>query len=88
MQYIALIVTFCLLSLSASADERIYEVNKYGQTQYDKDSYVKKDDRIYQVNKYGQTQYGEKSYVIKSDKLYEVNKYGQTQYDKPQASQK
>lgn len=88
MQYIAPIVTFFLLSLSAAAEERIYEVNKYGQTQYHKESYVKKDDRIYQVNKYGQTQYGEKSYVIKGDKAYEVNKYGQTQYDKPVASEK
>lgn len=85
MHYISLIAAFAFLPLSAIADERIYEVNKYGQTQYGNESYVKKDDRIYQVNKYGQTQYGEKSYVIKGEKMYEVNKYGQTQYDKPQA---
>lgn len=46
-------------------DARIYQVNKYGQTQYHKESLRVKGDRVYQVNKFGQTQYHKPSFKIK-----------------------
>ena len=36
---------------------RVYEVNKYGQTQYHKPSLKVQGDKAYQVDKYGNTQY-------------------------------
>lgn len=44
---------------------RIYEVNKYGQTQYHK-GYIKLEgNKAQQVNKYGQTQHQKPSYAVK-----------------------
>jgi hypothetical protein len=61
------IMCFVVGSKFAHAGEevRIYQVNKYGQTQYQK-GYIKiKDNKAQTVNKYGQTQYQKPSLVIK-----------------------
>lgn len=52
-------------SKSIQKDTRVYEVNRYGQTQYSKKSYRVKGDRVYEVNRYGQTQYQKPSLKIK-----------------------
>lgn len=51
---------------SVQKDARVYEVNRYGQTQYSKKSYRVKGDRVYEVNRYGQTQYQKPTLKIKS----------------------
>jgi hypothetical protein len=50
---------------SVQKDGRVYQVNKYGQTQYGKTSLRIKGDRVYEVNKFGQTQYHKPSLKIK-----------------------
>lgn len=43
--------------LTSDKDVRIYEVNKFGQTQYHKKSVRIKSGTVYEVDKYGNTQY-------------------------------
>lgn len=64
------LLCFIVGSKFAHADEkpqelRIYQTNKYGQTQYHK-GYIKVEgNKAQQVNKYGQTQHNKPSLTIK-----------------------
>jgi hypothetical protein len=76
---------FVLITLSAHAEERIYQTDSVGNIQYNKPSQtIQNDGRIIQTDPYGNKQYNKQQYQIKGDKIYQTDSVGNIQYNKPQ----
>lgn len=72
-----------IVNASSAQDAKIYQVDRYGNTQYHKPHIVIKNNRAYQSDPYGNIQYYKPHAVIKKDRAYESDPYGNTQWHKP-----
>ena len=83
-----------IVAVAAVADERkptppakgttIYQTDKYGNVQYNKQSWVVKDDgRLIEVSPYGREQSHEQQYVTKKNRVYHADSTGRIQHNKP-----
>lgn len=72
-----LLTVISLYSSLVSAEQRVYEVDKFGSTQYHKPGFTIQDNgRVIPTDQWGRKQYHEPQYVIKGDKLLPVDSYG------------
>ncbi len=82
-----IVLTFILIMFFLNVhagEEKIYQQDAVGNTQYHKPSAViQKDGRIVETDSIGNKQYHKQQYQIKDSKVYQTDSVGNIQYHKP-----
>jgi hypothetical protein len=72
-----------------SEEQRIYQIDSLGNTQYHKPSFsIRKDGRMIETDPLGNKQYHKQQYQLHGDKVYQTDSLGNIQYHKPQLKMK
>ncbi len=87
MKLIWLSIYLLLAGPALSEEKRIYQSDRYGNTEYNKPSFtVEGNGRVIETDPYGNKMYNHQQYQIKGDKVYQTDSIGNIQYQKPSLS--